>query len=142
MAQIILSNVSVSLGDITIGANAVKSVTINYTPEEKDNTGMGHTAKSRKMGLEDWSIDIEIFQEYATGLLDADLYAIIKAGGDVGAIDIGPTGVAADADNPHYESTAGYLGSYSPVVAGSVGELGVAKLHIVAMGAELTREVS
>jgi len=141
MAQIVLTNVSVSLGGISIGANGVKSVTVKYNPEVKDNTGMGHTAKSRKTGLEDWSIDIEIFQEYATTLLDADLYAIQKGGGDVGAIDIGPTGVAADANNPHYKSTAGYLDGYSPVEAGAVGELAVAKLHILAKGAELTRFV-
>ena len=141
MAQIILSNVSVSLGSISIGANGVKSVTINYTPEQKDNTGMGHTAKSRKVGLPDWSIDIEIFQEYATTLLDADLWAIIIGTGDVGAIDIGPTGVAADANNPHFKSTAGYLDGYSPVAAGAVGELAVAKLKIIAMGATLARFV-
>ena len=141
MAQIVLTNVSVTLGTISIGANGVKSVIISYTPAALPNTGMGHTAQSRKVGLQDWSIDIEIFQEYATTLLDADLYAILIGTCDVGAIDIGPTGVAADANNPHYKSTAGYLDGYSPVAAGAVGELAVAKLKIIAMGAALTRFV-
>ena len=142
MAQIVLTSVTVVLGTISIGTNCIKSVTINYTPDVLDNTGMGMTAKSRKIGIPDWSIDIELFQEYATTLLDADLWAIISGTGDVGAIDIAPDGVAVGPDHPHYHSTAGFLESYSPLAAGSVGELGVAKLRILAMGATLTRAVA
>jgi len=142
MAGEILSNVTVVLGSITIPANGVKSVAVNYNPEVKDNTGMGHTAKSRKVGLQDWSLDIEIFQDYADDQLDEDLYAILAGDCDVGAIDIGPTGEAAAASHPHYESTAGYLDGYSPVAAGAVGDLAVAKIKILAMGAELTREIA
>ena len=142
MAQIVLTDVDVTLGTITIGANAVKSVTINYTPEVKDNTGMGHTAKSRKVGLQDWSMDIEIFNDYADDQLDEDLWAIVNETCDVGAIAIKPTSEAVGAGNPSYESTAGYLENYSPIAAGAVGDQAIAKIRILAMGAELTREVA
>jgi hypothetical protein len=142
MAQIVLTDVTVSLGSITIGTNAVKSVTINYTPEVLDNTGMGHGAKSRKVGLPDWSIDIEIFQDYADDALDEDLWAIIAGTGDVGAISIKPTSSAISAANPAYTSTAGFLESYSPIAAGAVGELGLARLRILSMGADLDRDIT
>jgi hypothetical protein len=140
MGQIILSDCSVVIGSITIPTNGIKSVTINDTPEMKDNTGMGMTAKSSKKGLDDWTIDIEIFQDYITGGLDEDLWALFDAGTTVGAIAIMPATVGGiGVSNPAYKSTAGMLKSYSPIAAGSVGELGVAKLQIVPMGAKLTR---
>jgi hypothetical protein len=142
MGQIVLSNVTATIGAITIGTNCIKSVTINFTPAVLDNTGMGHTAKSRKIGLQDWSIDIEIYQDYLTTNLDADLWGIINVDGSVGAIDIAPDGVAVGPDHPHYKSTAGFLESYSPLVAGAVGDLGIAKLRILSMGALLSRAVA
>jgi hypothetical protein len=142
MAQVVLTDVNVTLGTITIGTNAVKSVTINFTPEAKDNTGMGHTAKSRRVGLQDWSIDIEIFQDYDDDKLDEDLWAIVNGTCDVGAIAILPASGGVSASNPSYESTAGYLESYSPIAAGAVGDQAIAKLRIIAMGAALTREIA
>jgi hypothetical protein len=142
MAQIVLTDVTVTLGSITIGTNAVKSVIINYNPEVKDNTGMGMTAKSRMMGLQDWSVDIEIFQDYADDALDEDLWAIVNGNGNVGAIAITPASGGPSASNPSYESTAGFLQDYSPIAAGAVGDQAIAKLKILAMGAALTREVA
>lgn len=140
MAQIILSDVLVTLGSITLGTNGVKSVTISFNPDMKDNTGMGMTAKSRKKGLDDWSMDIEIFQDFITAGLDDDLWALVAAGTTVGAIVVRPvSGTAIGVSNPEYRSTAGIIESYAPVSAGEVGELGVAKLKILAMGATLTR---
>jgi len=142
MGQIVLTDVAVTLGSITIPANGVKSVMINFNPEMKDNTGMGMTAKCRKKGLEDWSIDIEIFQDFVDDGLDEDLWTLVKAGTTVGAIAIKPTSAAIGAGNPSYESIAGIIESYAPIAAGSVGELGTVKLKILAMGAELTREIT
>jgi hypothetical protein len=140
MAQIVLTDVSVVIGSITIGTNGVKSVTIDDHPEMKDNTGMGMTAKSRKRGLDDWSIDVEIFQSYADTELDSDLWTLFAAGTTVGAIAIMPAVTGGiGTGNPAYKSTAGIIESYAPIAAGSVGELGVAKLKIVSMGALLTR---
>lgn len=142
MPQIILTNCLVTLGTVTIPANGVKSVTINFTPEIKDNTGMGMTAKSRKKGLDDWSMDIEIFQDYVGAGLDEDLWTLIAAGTTVGIVAVQPTSGAKSASNPSYESTAGFIESYSPIAAGTVGELGVAGLRILAMGATLTRDIT
>ena len=142
MAQIILSDVSVLLANVAgltnPGTGEVKSCTINFTPEAKENTGFGHTAKSRKVGLQDWSIDLEIYQNYDAASMDASLFTIMNGDGDVGAISIQPVSGAEGAGNPAYESTAGFLESYSPIAAGAVGELGVIKIRILAMGAELT----
>jgi hypothetical protein len=149
MAQIVLTDVLVSIAAIAAAPNgfaagAVKSVTLNYTPDMLENTGMGHTAKSRKKGLDDWSMDIEIYQDYTNAAFDDLVWALVLAGTTVGAIAIRPTGAgdnvpAVGADNPSYGSTAGIIESYSPIAAGSVGELGVMKLRILAMGVALTR---
>lgn len=140
MSQIVLTDVSVVIGSITIAANGVKSVTINDTPDMLDNTGMGMTAKSRKRGIDDWSIDIEFFQDFATTALDEDLWTLFAAGTTVGAIAIMPalTG-GIGVSNPAYKSAGGIIESYSPIAAGSVGELGIAKVKIVANGYLLTR---
>lgn len=142
MGQIVLTDVVVSIGTITIGTNGVKSVTINDTPEMKDNTGMGMTAKSRKRGLDDWSIDIEIFQDYLTGAIDEDLWTLFVAGTTVGAIAIQPITGTVSANLPSYRSTAGIIQDYSPINAAAVGDLAIAKVKIVAMGAALTRSVT
>jgi len=149
MAQIVLTDVLVSIASIAAAPNgfakgAVKSVTINYSPDMLDNTGMGHTAKSRKKGLDDWSLDIEIYQDFIDSGLDDVIWALMTAGTTVGAIAIRPTGAgdnvpAIGVNNPAYGSTAGIIESYAPIAAGTVGEMGVAKLRILAMGAELTR---
>lgn len=142
MGQIVLTDCVVTLGTVTIPANGIKSVTINFTPEMKDNTGMGMTAKSRKKGLDDWSMDIEIFQDFVAAGLDEDLWTLLAAGTTVGAIAVHPiTGVKAEG-NPYYESTAGIIESYSPIAAGAVGDLATVKLKILAMGATLTRDVT
>jgi hypothetical protein len=142
MAQIVLTDVIVSIANFTIVANGVKSVTINDNPEMKDNTGMGMTAKSRKRGLDDWSLDIEIFQDYLDDQLDEDIWTAFKAGTTVGAIAIQPVTGTVSPNLPSYRSTAGMVESYSPIAAGAVGDLAIAKLKIVAMGTELTRAVS
>lgn len=142
MGQIVLTDVVVTMGSVTIAANAVKSVTINFTPEMKDNTGMQMTAKSRKKGLDDWSMDIELFQTYVDAELDATIWALMAAGTTVGAIAVHPITGAKASGNPYYESTAGIIESYAPIAAGAVGELAVAKLRILAMGATLTRDAT
>ena len=149
MAQIVLTDVLVSIGAIYAAPNgfaagAVKSVTINYTPAMLDNTGMGHGAKSRKKGLDDWSIDIEIYQSYTNAELDNLIWDLMSTGATVGAIAIRPQG-AGDNDsilgvnNPAYGSAAGIIESYSPIAAAAVGDLGVAKLRILSMGSAMTR---
>lgn len=148
MGQIVLSDVTVTLGSVTIGTNCVKSVTLNFTPDMLDNTGMGHTAKSRTKGLDDWSADVEIYQDYADDGLDEDLWTLMAAGTPF-SFTVKPTSAAISAINPYYcTGTSGaltsgaILESYSPIAAGSVGELGVAKLKILACGISLTRDVT
>ena len=148
MAQIVLTDVTVTLGSVTIGSNAVKSVTISFTPDMLDNTGMGHTAKSRKKGLDDWSMDIEIFQDYADDGLDEDLWTLMSVGTPF-SVSVKPTSAAISATNPYYctgtsgaLTDGGILESYSPIAAGSVGELGVATLRILACGITLTRDIT
>jgi hypothetical protein len=130
------------LGSVTIAANAIKSATINFTPDMLDNTGMQHTAKSRKKGLDDWSLDIELYQEYAASGLDEDLWTLMLAGTTVGAIAIHPITGAKAEGNPYYESTAGIIESYAPIAAGAVGDLATVKLRILAMGATMSRDVT
>lgn len=142
MAQILLSDVSVTIGTVTIPANGVKSVKVNDLTPTLDNSGMGHTAKSRRMGFPDWSMEIEIYQDFADDGLDEDLWTIRAAGGSAGAVAVLPASGGVSATNPSYESTASFLEDYTPIDAPEVGALGVVKIKLSAKGALLERHVA
>jgi len=141
MAQILLSDCVITLGTITLGTNAIKSAKLNDLTPSIDNTGMGMGAKSRRVGFPDWSLELEVFADYADDALDEDLFTIRAADGDVGAVSIKPTSAAISAANPAYTATAGFLDTYTIIGADEVGKHGTVAIKILAMGAALIRDI-
>lgn len=133
MAQIVLTDAFVSLAGNDISAN-VKSVTINYQAEVQDDTAMGDTTRSRVGGLKDWSIDLELHQDWAAAALDSILFPLV---GTQIAMVIRPVkSTVVGTGNPNYTGT-GLLESYKPL-GGSVGDLAMANVTIPGAGT-LTR---
>lgn len=132
MANVVLTNAFVSLNAVNLSA-FVRSVTLNYAAELQDDTAMGDSARSRIGGLKDWSIQIEFFQDYAAGAVDASLFSLV---GTTFAVEVRHSGAAASATNPKYTGT-GILESYQPV-GGAVGENLMAPVVVQGVGS-LTR---
>jgi len=132
MANVVLTNAFVSLNSVNLSA-FVRSVTLNYAAELQDDTAMGDSARSRIGGLKDWSIQIEFFQSYAAGAVDATLFNLV---GSTFAVEVRHSAAAASATNPKYTGT-GILESYQPV-GGAVGENLMAPVVVQGVG-NLTR---
>jgi hypothetical protein len=132
MANVVFTNAFVSLNAVNLSA-FVRSVTLNYAAELQDDTAMGDSARSRIGGLKDWSIQIEFFQSYAAGAVDATLFNLV---GSTFAVEVRHSAAAASATNPKYTGT-GILESYQPV-GGAVGENLMAPVVVQGVG-NLTR---
>lgn len=112
----------------------VKSITLNWKAEMQDDTAMGDTARSRIGGLKDWDFEVEFFQDYAAGAVDATLFSLVGAAAF--AVEIRGDGGAVSATNPKYTGNA-VLESYQPV-GGTVGENQMAPARFLGVGT-LTR---
>jgi hypothetical protein len=115
-----------------------KSVTINRNPDMLDNTRYGHTGKSRKKGLDDWSFDIELLDDFTDEAVDEDLWLLFDAGTSF-TIVWRPTAAVIGAGNPSYTGT-GIIESYP--LGGAVGDLATKKFRVIACGTALVRAVA
>lgn len=136
MAFIVLKDASVTINSVDL-SDHVKQVTIKYSADIHEDTAMGATSKSRLAGLKDWSADIEFYQDYATGKVDATLFPLVGAASF--PIHIKPASGAIAADNPDYTGNA-VLPDYSPI-SGSVGDLMSTSVTFQGDG-DLTRDVT
>jgi hypothetical protein len=138
MAQKVITNASVWIGGSDI-SNHVTSCTINYKKELIEDTAMGDSSRSRIGGLEDWSIDLEIQNDYADNNIDEILYGLVSAG--VGfAVIIKPEATTISASNPAWTGT-GIAESYSPI-QGKVGDLATTSFTIMSCGTILERDIT
>lgn len=135
MANLVLTNAYVLLNAVDL-SNLVRTVTLDYSAEMQDDTAMSDTARSRIGGLKDWSLQIEFFQDYASGKVDATLFALV---GSTFAVEVRSSAGSVSATNPKFTGT-GILESYQPV-GGTVGENMMAPVSILGVGA-LTRATS
>lgn len=96
----------------------VRSVTIDYGAEMLDITEMSNTTRTNLPGLFDWTISVEMLQDYAAANVDALLFP--KVGAAAFYIQVKPTSGAVSATNPQYYATC-VLESYQPIT-GAVGD--------------------
>jgi len=136
MAQMVLTNAYVAVNAVDI-SSSVKSVTLNYSKEELDDTVMGDTGRSRAGGLADWTLELELINDFADDAMDEDLFALV---GTTFAIAVRPVNTTISTSNPEYQGT-GFLGEYAPI-SGAVGDLATTKITIKAAGTTLTRATS
>jgi hypothetical protein len=127
MAQIVLTDAFVSLGGTNV-SDHVTSVTINYERDEVEATAMGDSTHGQLLGLKNWSIELEVQQDFAAASIDSILWNAVDTKATVAAI-VRPTSAAKSATNPEYTAT-GYIPSYSPL-SGSVGELATTQVRII-----------
>lgn len=115
----------------------VKSLTLNTGVETNDKTAMGDSTRLMKAGLSTWTVDVELHGDFAaTTELDA---LVAGLSNNEAAIIIRPDSASVGTSNPQYAGT-GLLSSYTPM-SGSVGDLGVMSISLVAASA-LTRTTS
>lgn len=119
MAIQVITDAFVTINAVNL-SDHVKSCTLSYEAEMQDVTAMG-TAGTRTNipGLKNWSLTLELEQDYAAGSVDATLFALM--GASAFAIILRPNSAAKGASNPEFTGTA-VLESYNPI-SGSVGDL-------------------
>lgn len=137
MALVVLKNAYVMINAVDL-SDHVKQVTLKYSAEIIDDTAMGATSKSRIAGLKDWSMDVEFYQDYASGKVDATLFPLVGAASF--AVHLKPVNDTISATNPDYTGNAVIEGDYQPV-AGEVGSLATATVSFAGDG-DLTRDVT
>jgi len=128
MAKIVLTDASVVIGGNDVSAN-VKSVTINYAAELQDSTVMGDDTRRRLGGLKDWSMDVELAQDFAASQLDSILFPLV---GTTFTVTLKPTSSAVGTSNPSYSGT-GILENYPPL-GNSIGDLATTSISIQSAG--------
>lgn len=127
---IVFTNCYLSLAG-TDFSTSTRSVTLNWAAEMLDDTAMGDTTRSRAKGLYDWSLDIELYQDFTDSGNDEDLYTAFAAG--TCAVILKPNGSTTSATNPKYTGT-GIIEAY-PAISGTVGDLGIVRLRVLSQGA-------
>ena len=135
MAAFVLTDASVTINSVDL-SDHVKSVTFPYSADAQEYTAMGDTTHVFLGGLKSWNMDIEFNQDFAANEVDVTLFSIV---GTAVTIIIVPTSGSVSATNPSFTGT-GLIQSYTPV-AGSVGDVATASLHVEPGGA-LTRATS
>lgn len=109
-------------GYVSIGGNVLstycKSIKLDISAEELDDTAMGDTFHSRIAGLKDWTVSLEFHQDVANTLLDAIVFPLL---GTVAAAEFRATSSAVGTSNPKYSGNL-LVSQWNPFGA-SVGEL-------------------
>ena len=140
MATLIYTDALVDINAIDL-SDHVRSVQLNYEAEILDDTAMGTSGtRSAKPGLKNWTLNVEFYQDFAAGSVDATLFPLIGAAAF--PIRVRPVKSSAiSATNPEYQGNA-VLESYPPIT-GEVGTLGMASASFRAGGGSpLVRDVT
>ena len=108
----------------------VDSAVINYKAELKDFTPYAVGSNKRKAGLKDWSIKLNVFQNF--GSSDVDKFLFDRIGSTSCWVQIRPTTANQGTTNPSYEGQC-LLEDYTPIL-GKVGDAGIIPLSFLADG--------
>lgn len=117
MATFAVTDASVTVGGTDL-SDHVRSVNINISAEELDDTAMGDDWHSRLAGLKDWSVTVEFNQDFAASSVEATVWAAFAT---TASIVFKPTSSAVGSTNPSYTGNA-LISDASPIDS-SVGEL-------------------
>lgn len=117
MATFVFTDASVTINSVDL-SDHVRSVTLDITAEEQDDTAMGATFRSRKGGLKDGSISLEFNSDFAAAEIDATLFPILAT---TVAFVVKPTSSAVSATNPSYSGNC--LVTQHVPVGNAVGDL-------------------
>lgn len=135
MATFVLKNAYFDVNGVNL-TSRTRQVTLSFTAEEHDDTVMGATYRSKKLGLADWTINATFLQDYAAANVDATLFPLVGSGSF--SMNLYPSGSTSAADNPRFSGNV-VLAEYTPLDS-AVGDL--AEVSVTFLGAgTLTRSV-
>ena len=126
MAKIVLKDAYIKV-DSTVLSDHVSSVTLEDTADEVEFTSFGANYREYGQGLKTASITLEVFQDFASGSVDAVMEPLYNSGGTF-TVEVRPTSSAPSATNPKY-TMVGRLFSYSPL-QGAVGDANTTSVTI------------
>ena len=134
-----LSNATVN---ITQGATTYdwsdqcRSVTLTVGYDALESTAMGDTGRRNTQGLQQVTVELEMFLSYGAGEVETGLFAMLGAG--TTTLVISPSGTTESATNPEYTISNAYLESFTPI-SSTVGELSVVTATFV--GGTFSRDI-
>jgi hypothetical protein len=117
VAKIVLTNAFVQVNSVTI-SDHVSEVTIESSRAEVDVTSMGDTSVEILLGLNDVTITVVVWNDYAAASIDSQMFTLHTTNTPF-PVEIRPTNAARSTSNPGYTISA-LLPTYSPI-AGGVG---------------------
>jgi len=135
MAVLVLTNASITINSVALSDHA-NSVTLNYEVDSVEVTAFGDTAHKFNGGLQNNSLEVSFFQDFAASNVEATIFPLV---GTTTTIVIKPTSSAVSATNPSYTLANTYLAAHTPIAA-SVGELAMTELSFT--GGTLTKATS
>jgi len=139
MAKFILNDAEVTINGEDLSAFVMRA-TLNTSVDLQESTTMNaNRAKSRLSGLKDWSLEVQLTQDFDSGSVDGILYAIETSGAAVTVTAMANKTAGIGINNPKYTGSA-VLASYNPI-ANAVGELATVTATFNANGV-LTRSTS
>ena len=113
-----------STGDGSWSTNVIQSFSITYEAELLDKTVMGSSFRKRKPGLKNWSVSVDVLQDYTDNKISEKLWNMV--GSSCLYFTARPTSASAGPANPRFHGSC-LLESYTPI-AGGVGELATASV--------------
>lgn len=128
MAKFVYDDAKVELNGVDI-SNRVKTATLQLEIDAVDSTAMGSNTKSSIAGLKNFSLELELTQDFVDDGIDETLWGLSSEGTVFEFRVRAFKTLAIAAGNPEYRGY-GLITSYNPV-DGSVGDLGMSKVSIV-----------
>jgi hypothetical protein len=135
MAKFVATNYALTVNSVDL-SDHVQSMTVQMAAEDVDLTAMGATSREHGVGLRDDRITVTLFQDFASGEVDATLSGLISSAGF--PVIAKPLATTVSSVNPSYTGTFILLG-YDPLNA-TVGEAATTEVEFVpAAGSYITR---
>jgi hypothetical protein len=126
MPKIVLKDAYIAVNSSNL-SDHVSSVTLEDSADEVEFTSFGANYREYGQGLKTASITLEVFQDFASGSIDAVLEPLYNSGGTF-TVEVRPTSSSVSSTNPKYTMT-GRLFSYSPL-QGAVGDANTTSVTI------------
>ena len=118
MATFVLTDATVVINSVDL-SDRTQSVSIDYGAEMQDDTTMGAGTRTMIPGLLDYTIEIQMVQDFDSGEVDETLFSLV--GASAFPIAIKPTSAATSTTNPEYQANV-VIESYPPL-GNTVGEI-------------------
>lgn len=136
MGAYVMLDARVELNAVVL-SSFVRQVTLNVEADEQDTTAFGTNGyKSILAGLRQFSVELEVNQDFAAAAVDATIWPLF---GTTTTVKIRPTSAVISATNPEYTGSVSILG-YTPL-DGAVGDVSTTSIPLSGAGA-LTRNIA